>query len=1037
MKPTFALNITDEAIGLLHRTSKGWTPVGEVSFAEPDLAEALGYLRKTALGVSPRGITTKLVIPNSQILYAEVEAPGPDEASRLAQIRAGLEGRTPYDVADLVFDWHGTGPVVQVAVVARETLVEAEAFAAEHRLNPMSFVAIPDGDFAGEPFFGPTAHAATQLAAGEAVERDRDAIVIRDRALPKAAPVAAAAPVALDPVDVPPAEPAVVDPAPADVILPVAEHASIAPAPETTFAPEADPTPAPLPEVDEEPLIAFHDTRPAQESRPPVSRWSDKPADPLPEPVYAAPAEWAAVPAPADSVADFLPPVVDTEPAFSAALAAAPSAGEADEAPFTHVFDATPFPEIDEAPAPDVTLDPRKPATDAPDDIPPAPPAAIRMAFASRRAAGDTAGLPPVVATPVAAPPLLNGAAPALGAASATAGRLAGLARPAEADLVRAARGKPIEDLPPMPRPAQAGAKSSGAGQSVAGLARSSMTKGFGALVGPAAGASAKKKKAAAASAAPSSAAMAEARHPAQTLAPNKPLTKPGGTFGARPVQRGKPRYLGLILTAMLLLFLALVAAWSSFYLASGDSGADGATLATETTVPGIDDEMLADEQDPAMLDLAASADPEADLTTVPVEDAMPADAPPAAASPAAATTADSPAAAPPLNEAQDEIFLAAMDTPPPALDALALPAPEARGDAAPDAQAPPPPFGTVYQFDAKGMIQPTPEGILTPEGVMLFAGPPPVVPPQRSAAVVAAAAALAAPAPPSAEATVEAVPLGETPAAAVVAQPAPPPAADPALQGFRPRTRPAALTTAPQDDAAALPDPAATTEAATEAASLLPRARPQAVLAAGAAARAETEGASLAAQAEDLAKAQAAALAAADPANPSLLAISRRPAERPSDLSRAVEAAVAAAIRAPDPAPEPEPEVQLAAAEPAPRIKAPAKAPTRVKEPEATEPEADDEPELAAVPRSSRSLKGTVAKQATFVNAINLSKVNLIGVYGSDSKRYALVRQANGRYKKVRVGDNIDGGKVAAITSSEVRYQKGGRMLSLKLPKS
>ena len=139
MKPTFALNITDEAIGLLHRTSKGWTPVGEVSFAEPDLAEALGYLRKTALGVSPRGISTKLVIPNSQILYAELDAPGPDEASRLAQIRAGLEGRTPYDVADLVFDWQATGATVQVAVVARETLAEAEAFAAEHRLNPMSF----------------------------------------------------------------------------------------------------------------------------------------------------------------------------------------------------------------------------------------------------------------------------------------------------------------------------------------------------------------------------------------------------------------------------------------------------------------------------------------------------------------------------------------------------------------------------------------------------------------------------------------------------------------------------------------------------------------------------------------------------------------------------------------------------------------------------------------------------------------------------------------------------------------------------------
>jgi len=76
------------------------------------------------------------------------------------------------------------------------------------------------------------------------------------------------------------------------------------------------------------------------------------------------------------------------------------------------------------------------------------------------------------------------------------------------------------------------------------------------------------------------------------------------------------------------------------------------------------------------------------------------------------------------------------------------------------------------------------------------------------------------------------------------------------------------------------------------------------------------------------------------------------------------------------------------------------------------------------------------VAKQATFTNAINLSKINLIGVYGTQSKRYALVRQANGRYKKVAVGDSIDGGRVAAITATEVRYQKGGRMLALAMPK-
>ena len=106
-------------MGLLHRTGAGWTEVGAVALDNPDLPEALGYLRSTALGLSPRGVATKLIIPNDQILYTEVVAPGPDDASRLAQIRSALEGRTPYDVNDLAFDWSAQGDLVQVAVIAR------------------------------------------------------------------------------------------------------------------------------------------------------------------------------------------------------------------------------------------------------------------------------------------------------------------------------------------------------------------------------------------------------------------------------------------------------------------------------------------------------------------------------------------------------------------------------------------------------------------------------------------------------------------------------------------------------------------------------------------------------------------------------------------------------------------------------------------------------------------------------------------------------------------------------------------------------
>ena len=185
MKPSFALNITDSSIGLLHRTARGWLQVGETAFDTADLAEALGYLRGSALGLSPGGLTTKLVLPNSQIKYLELDAPGPDDANRRTQIRAALVGRTPYNVEDLVFDWSGTGAKVKVAVLARETLDEAEAFATEHRFNPVSFVGLPSaGDFNGEPWFGPTKLASTLLEKGEKVDRDAEPVQVAARDLP-------------------------------------------------------------------------------------------------------------------------------------------------------------------------------------------------------------------------------------------------------------------------------------------------------------------------------------------------------------------------------------------------------------------------------------------------------------------------------------------------------------------------------------------------------------------------------------------------------------------------------------------------------------------------------------------------------------------------------------------------------------------------------------------------------------------------------------------------------------------------------------
>ncbi|GAA6187577.1 hypothetical protein [Litorivita sp. NS0012-18] len=126
---------------------------------------------------------------------------------------------------------------------------------------------------------------------------------------------------------------------------------------------------------------------------------------------------------------------------------------------------------------------------------------------------------------------------------------------------------------------------------------------------------------------------------------------------------------------------------------------------------------------------------------------------------------------------------------------------------------------------------------------------------------------------------------------------------------------------------------------------------------------------------------------------------ISKRPEERPKDIAKIVARAAPAAAQTGA-------RVQTAAVA-APRTVAP------------------------AIPSSA-----SVAKQATVRGALNLRKINLIGISGKPSARNALVRLSNGSIKKVKVGDRIDGGRVLAIGERELRYSKGGRNVVLQMPK-
>lgn len=1027
MKPNFALNITDTAISLLHRTSRGWMEVGSAAFDSPDLEEALGYLRSSALGLSPQGITTKLILPPSQVLYLEVDAPGPDKAAREAQIRAALEGKTPYDVDDLVFDWWGTGPKVQVAVVARETLDEAEGFAETHRFNPVSFVTTPaEGQFAGEPWFGMATGAAALLPDGETLSRDQDPVNIITRDAPKPTPAPTMQDAGTDDQDVVAEAGAAIDDsgtiaeAEAEAARAAIAEAEAARAAKAEAARQAE-------------MAAANAARAAAaaaaeaEARETASRAAE---DAARERAEAAKAEME-IRAQNLAQAEAKRLVEEAEKAKAsmqererarASLIEAERLREADAARDDTAPDVTGPKEI----GPNLT----RPNLTRPEIsvalLPEAPPPGAAPAFASRRRdLGPAAAPGPAPSTASAAPAAarqqpdpdpvpVKAAGPAAPVIPSIAPTKTTRAPAANPGAVKPLNGTPAFDQGARPQLAPGGKTAAGAMVTAARIP------------GKAAALSRFKSKVTAGAATPGPAPV---RGDASM-----------GKMGAKlATQRGKPRFLGLILTLILLAVLAGIAAWSSTMLSRDDSGT---SPVRQAALPAAEGPPASDAVTIAKAPVAQAPVPEAPVAQPAPAPAQATATPPEveAASQLEQTAGTDQITGPSLGP-QDEIFLAGTDGQPPAFDIVALPAPQSRPDGAPDAAMPPPPFGTQYEFEADGSIRATPNGVVMPDGFWLIAAQPPVTPPARPAALTQAtppveqpgaapaAAAIATP-PPSNPATASTAGLieqeGRGPSSAFIT--------DSTVENRRPRRapegRPASLDTAP-----AVADPVGTNPVAEDDASLMtpapvvaqisgvrPRLRPQSVVTAAEQARKTAEAASLAATA-----AAAAAAEAAKPVEESLVlvAMSPRPAKRPQDFSRAVAAAVSAATR------ETERRAAVAPASTA------AQRPARTPEPDssAKSEEEEDEPELKVSAAPRIPTRANVASQATFKNAINLSKTNLIGVYGTDSKRYALIRTSSGRYNKVRVGDKVDGGTVAAITRNELRYKKGSKMLTLAMP--
>ncbi|MCA8868736.1 MAG: hypothetical protein KDA67_08810 [Rhodobacteraceae bacterium] len=893
MKPEFALDLSHEGIALLQRQPEGtWAGIGKVALDDPDLRRQLRQLRDKALGIAGKGFTTRLIIPNSQILYRDIPAAGPDDDGRRAQIATALEGVTPYDVEDLVFDWQGDSDVVKVAVVARETLNEAESFAIEHRFNPVSFGA--ESDSGWMPYLGRTAHSYTLFDA------DMD---LRETQT---------------------------------------EPMENSPGPEIrnifvdSFAKPADP---PEDAAKQAPKVPPGDMPAAANDQ---ARDSAEPQDGTADPSGAKP--------------DVKP--VTAPLTFSSRRSGSAPTGlaDTDERPISRMTSRI----VIGAAAANPTGEPADGLRADRPSPPPPPPPPLPLVGEKRVLPGKASETrkPPSAQNQA----VLRNLLPRLkaGVASARQAKPAAVsesslgprrklirkqAKPTPENPTAANQPLPTH-VPPAPPPLNANGDDYPINPVFHEAAKSAMP-----LPGPKAIFAALAVLAflvllwllyaflwndgsGVSSVAPETLETTAAERGVRS--DNRARPRPTDLANLHPASSGGPE--ADTIEAPLPAIRPVRPERRSLFEGMADPEAGLADTATPLTEPtdqeladiraaGLSAAELTRPTDEELAEGAPGETAESDGETGPSETEL------------AVLYADSGIlqgiVAPPepvSNEDRDDIYVASLDRPLEANDAIILPDFNRGVQDDPPARKTSPPGPLVtFDLDERGLVKATEKGALTPDGVLVMLGRPGMTPPTR----------------PETERLL-------------------PP--DPLL-GKRPKGRPEDLKTG---EAAVYVQGQMTL---SELASRQPNPRPQS-------GNSSPDGVE-------------------QPVSKLAILSSRKPGQRPGDFSQTVEkfratavsAAVAEAVSSDDGEPE-------------------------------------DNSAAPAMPT-----RASVAKTATIKNAINLSQLNLIGVYGTPAERTALLRLPSGRFVKVKPGDRVDGGKIAAIGDSSLSYVKSGRNRVLKVP--
>ncbi|PKP83779.1 MAG: hypothetical protein CVT80_11965, partial [Alphaproteobacteria bacterium HGW-Alphaproteobacteria-2] len=306
MASEFALSFTLDGMALARRTRTGeWRTLGTVAADSPVRGLEMRALAQRVRRHSGGDARVALLVPDTEVLCFDLpEVPG-GRAAEAAKVRAALDGRTPYALEELCFDWVVAHGRLQVAAVACELLDELTGLSRGAGFDVQEISAVlPPGSYAAEPVFVPRATMASADAETPA-------------ATPVETPVAETAP-----------EP-VAETAPEPAAAPAPEPAADArPEPAAAIASEAAPD-APEPAASTQPEVVADGA--------PETVEAAATADEQPETKRSAPGAEAALPTPpvsgTDAEAGELEPRAHRRAAGRRRVEAEPGEGPAENKP--------------------------------------------------------------------------------------------------------------------------------------------------------------------------------------------------------------------------------------------------------------------------------------------------------------------------------------------------------------------------------------------------------------------------------------------------------------------------------------------------------------------------------------------------------------------------------------------------------------------------------------------------------------------------------------------------------------------------------